>query len=337
MEFKHKSKKLSKMSLSPEKDLRERYRHTVEKILPIYGWPKWPPTEIPQPKNLEWWRQEIEVFPTVPFAKNPNASILQTAGLPQTGKTSVRHWLQDEIERPTNQDFRRLTDKVRLEVFPDGIYSSEQGYFIFYPLLPSPVFPSGEYTEPLTFTISRKEGWLSHFSLQDFKLIWWTSLIAHFSFEDVPRKPKSLVIGPSGPLDVMIFTFTQAAHQEDPEFAVAGEFSQKYYQDEFFAIRDLATANAYLPRTDAVILFGISQKKAQERRKKAGKKYRGLSDSPFFRDLSAWYGYWIENIFPNLHQYKGTGLLVLNGEASLEENAERITNYLVELAGVGEK
>jgi hypothetical protein len=285
------------------------YQSLLE-LLPYVGWPEWPPAE-PPPLNKGWFKEEIAIHPQRPHL--PKARLIEIIGLPQTGKTTLR-------ERYFPQLRHHLDDKGwQLTVWEEGHYPTPQVLFEIRPPIPPPLGDEGD--EDLIFMSHEKHNWLDHLVLQWNKEWWWQGMITNLIDSAIPNR-HHLVAGYRGPLDAMIWLYALAAHQEDPAFTVPDWYRPHLEKYGPLVASSHALVGQFL---DAAVIIGISQEEAQKRREKDKKPYPGsVTDSPFFDDLSAWYGYWVREIQPRTQ----TGLLLLNGESSLDHNFERLRDYV---------
>lgn len=298
----------------------------LAEMLPFYGWPRWPPTEIPKLESEAWWKPKAEGKETKYLPRGfhlPFARIIELNGLPQAGKSKLRTEL-----------FRALTPELEktnwgLQIWDEQFITTPEGVFeIKLPVSP----PLGDHglEEEIDFTPLEKDSWLSSLWLQMRKEEWWRERILNQIHSARPDQWE-LLIGYRGVVDAMIWTYTLAAHKQDPRFIIPD-----WYREDFKSRWSwvLAGSQALAGNIDAVVLMGISQEKARFRRSHADKKHEGwVTDSPVFGDLSAWYGYFIEKVHPKLYDLHGTGLLVLDGEAGVEHNTRVIVNYCRKIVG----
>jgi hypothetical protein len=299
-----------------EKD--ELYQEAVS-MLPHYGWPPWPPKEVPKLIS-EWWKEETTI-PPEGFLR-PHFRLVEFSGLPQGGRST----LEKELKEKLGPEMAREGWGVdfwdeRLRSVPETAQSLS-----FFPM-------------PGAIGIFFKDegDWTAPFSIQHLNHYLWSKWIRDLSRTAKPSERK-LVLGFRGPIDISVWFFTHAAHQEDPNFAIP----EWYREEELIKWGQVLARNQPLiSDLDAAILIGISQKEAKKRREQAGKDYPGwVTDSPIFPELSAWYEYFIKKVHPRVNELKRKkfaermGLLVLNGEASIEENLEGIINFCRQVVGI---
>jgi len=290
----------------------ERKIAIYEESLEMHGWPKWPPTELPQ--NYDWWKEEIMVLPEG-FPRLPNAAFIGLDGTPKSGKS----YLATELEKIYSYDPHNeleILDPDKLSVL------SEEGYkFVPIEALYSQSFDID--SEPMASDFEEK-------SLVDilFRELWknqyWMNQIQNFITNYPSDGTTRTIIGQRSPSDISIFINSYLTTR-DPSYQIPKEWSA-HAQKFWLPLTADAQINASF--SDAIILIGTSQEVAQKRRKLTGAKGVGLVDSSIFNDLSAWYGYWIKNVWPKLCEYCGMGLLVLNGEKPPEENITKILNFI---------
>lgn len=300
------------------------YKDTLA-LLPSLGWPSWPPKEVPKVQRPYWWKQKTEILPTefrLPFTR-----LIEVDGLSQAGKSTLRQKLT-----------RILTPELKevgwhLRVWEEHFLTTRDAVFGIG-LSISPPLAGETVDEDLHVSIFEKDSWVTNFWLQiEKERILWERIenLIHSA------RPNSweLAVTYRGAIDATIWSYALVAHRQDPNFTIPD-----WYREDFENnwARILSESLISTSKIDAVVFMGISQEEAKKRRRAAKKKYPGwLTDSPLFSELSAWYGYFIESVYPNLHDFYGMGLLVLDGEASLEENLERLLNYCRKLVGIETK
>lgn len=98
-------------------------------------------------------------------------------------------------------------------------------------------------------------------------------------------------------------------------------------------LRLLLSTIAHSENVDFVILFGGNWQTTQARRIAMGQEPEGgLVNSktrPYFESA---YGWWLGSIFPLIRKRHGTGLLIVDGDRSQQENLDRVVNYISEVA-----
>lgn len=89
-------------------------------------------------------------------------------------------------------------------------------------------------------------------------------------------------------------------------------------------------SSAYMAQqADAVVLFGVSFETAVKRRVNAGLPAHGKIVNPnVWPYVATGYTWWENNFWPFLRREFGTGLLVVDGEQSIQHNFERVQSYL---------
>jgi len=294
--------------------------------LEMFGWPEWPPTEVPP--YTEWWKQEkyLRVLPNRalnPITKSHTAEI---TGAPQTGKTTMEKALVEELKR------KLKGTSWNLHVWEEGhVGGNERVFFEARQPLPYP-YGSPEEDEVYTAMWDKEEDpWLTSLHMQLSKGVWWKLWIESYVEKTDSQKP-NLVIGYRGPLDSNIWLYATAAHRTDPKMVVPDWYRKTVLPIWLPYIIDFELMTRHV---DSIVITGVSQETAQERRRIAGKRYNSwITDSPIYKDYLAWLGYWIENVYPILHFQKGTGLLVVDGEDSLEANTQKLIDYVVEATGL---
>ena len=281
----------------------------------ILGWPKWPPKEVPP--STEWFRNEVCLLPTRPLRKG--LCTVTIDGTPHAGKTALENKLQQYYSVPDSpMGFYSIN--------PDEIYAKrDQELFFLANSVFAPYLSNIDREDLSLYTMGELSdgfSWYNQLFLQLLKSKYWDRIIRR----EIPfygDQKKYLVLGQRGPIDQTVFCHALAAHIQDPDYAIPEQFRhtfQEYYQ--LFLIQALLDV-AYM---DAVVIIGTSQGVAQERRQKMGRS-KGVAFSPFFQDLSAWYGYCVEKVLPQLHKKYGVGVLVLDGTKPIDENYEILDHY----------
>jgi hypothetical protein len=289
------------------------------RLLPQYGWPEWPPEEVPQPKEEQWWQEEIFVPP-----KGHRLPIIEVGGLPQAGKSS----LIKKAAAPLTTILEGQYLKKHLVIFDEQLSSTEWEYYMD----PSVQVPS---TSPFAGedhdAIFWDKEWLDHLQIQLFKTLGWEKQL--YASMDSGQIGRRLFLGIRGPVDVMVWFYALATHQKDPSFTIPS-----WYREDLKQCGSIVAKSQQLTSyTAAVVLVGLSQKEAEQRRQEANRTYPGVTESPFFLDFSAWCAHWIENVWPKTRERKGTGLLVLNGENSLEHNTKVFLDYCRKVVSADER
>jgi hypothetical protein len=286
----------------------DQYYLEMKELLPLYGWPTWPPKEVP--KQTEWYKEEIRVLPKKPH-------LLQTCfigfdGTPHAGKTTLSEALKNKYDQS-------LVHRLKI-LNPDDLYVQGEGGVMHVNM--SLIYPTLEDPMPL---IMEKNDWVTNLWHQFNKQLFWESRIQELIRMN-NTNATNLIIGQRSPIDQTIFSAAFVT-TTDPIFSIPQDF-KVFATDRY--LKTLIGSQALAQFIDAEILIGTDKPEARKRRKDMGFTSKGIADSSFFDDLSAWNGYWIKNIWPNLYDLHGTGLLVLDGTNKIEENLQILKSYVEE-------
>lgn len=292
--------------MAGRKEFDQIYKDTVD-LLQNLGWPKFPPKEIP--RTHDWWKTSRTEYPR--SCHLPGSVVLDLAGSPKAGKTTIGEAVT------TNRSTWHYWSEPH--TIGQSLVFDARTSLLMAPMIDDEVFP----------VLLEKDDWMSSIFLKQQQVSYWSAEIESL-IKKGSKEEQSVILASRGPMDIMCFLFAFAVHKIDPVWTIPDWYKQK---DGLKIMRpSLAVDFSLFSKIEAVVLFGVSQEVAQERRKLEGKTSPGwVTDSPFFKDLSAWYGYFIEYVWPKLHEYYGTGLLVLNGEAEKQTNVEILTNYVDEI------
>lgn len=286
--------------------------------LQYFGWPKWPPKEAPT--YFPWWENEIDVAPTSTHL--PYKNLVEFSGTPQAGRTTLERLLQRQIFRTGSRK------KVKLEtVDQDNLFMKGPERMVSIPL--ELIYPFAD-EDDIQILMDPKEdaySWVGLIFYQLYKTQFWTNKIKDLSSHGSPNKIE-LVLNLRGLVDSAVLQNAIASEYDDPSLSIPKDFVSL----KRGMIKELLHTQAISREQDSIILIGIDQKEAQERRTRQGKTQPSwVSDSSFYNHWSAWYGYWIQNIWPIMHKEYGTGLLVLNGNKPPAENIQKIKSHLREI------
>lgn len=281
----------------------------LKEFIPLYGWPKWPPKEVPS--NSEWYKNQKYILPKKPHM--PQNCFITIDGTPHAGKTST-----SEIFASNYQ----ISDKHKLvQINPDNLYVTGAGGIMYFAL--DQIFPSSEDELP---TLMEKNDWVTNLWHQFTKQLYWEKRI-HELIQSAKVEKTSLTLGQRGPVDQTIFCYAHLTHTTDPDFTIPTDQIQ-FAQDQY--LQTFIGSQCLVQFLDSVIFIGTDKNEALQRRKCMNLTQKGIANSPFFEDYSAWIGYWIENVWLNLYDIHGTGLLVLDGTKSIDENIEILSTYINE-------
>jgi hypothetical protein len=295
------------------------YQEAVS-MLPHYGWPAWPPKEVPMQES--WWEKEAEVLPSSKRYQHqaPFVKIFEVSGSPQSGK--------DTLQREVNQQLYSIFEENGFSPIAFSEFFKSTGDIF---LLMSPPALGGQGPDEIgVFTQKyEKQEWVGNLWMQLDKFTYWEAWVANLTVNSNPEFPQAFM-GNRGLADVLIWLYALTAHQEDKKFSIPPDFQGGFDFNPF-----LARAQAEIRDIDAIVLIGISQQEAKKRREQAGKTDPGhVTDSPFFNDLNAWYGHLAKEVLPKWHEFWGTGYLILNGEENLDRNAQRFKNFIIKAANL---
>ena len=281
------------------------YRDTLDTFFPLFNLPSFPPDNVPPYR--EWWRNEISVPPKA--VRISGQAIISIEGDPQAGKTTIRDSLRG------------------IEFAGWEIETWDE------PITPLPAKEIVQAFSPLYGPVMLEKDWISSIFLNLWKEDWFQSNIDYWLQTKPPFHGGRLAINYRGPLDNMIFYYALASHKVDSKFTIPEWFRPELTKLSFIA--PLVDFFNGLSWVDALIMTGLNQGEAQNRRRLEGKTYPGwVTDSTFYLDYTAWYGYFIENVWPKLHEIYGTGLLVLNGEDTRENNLQKVVKFIKDVVGV---
>ena len=289
------------------------YRNYADLVLPYLGWPMWPPKEVPDLK--EWYKNPINVIPRYPHM--PQACFIGLDGTPHAGKTTLADSLAEKYVQSPNHALQIIN--------PDNLYVQGEGGIMHVAI--NQIFPELEDEMPV---LMEKNDWYTNLWHQFNKQLFWENRI-----QDLIRSAEinktSLILGQRSPIDQTVFSYSLVTHTIDPDFpdfAIPNDFRQ-LAEDSY--LERIIGSQALVQFMDAVILIGTDQDVAQTRRKEMGRTSKGIADSTFYNDLSSWYGYWIEKVWPNLYELHGTGLLILDGSKPIDKNINIISSYIDEV------
>lgn len=274
------------------------------KFLRSLGWPEWPPAVAPE--LFPWWKTKISVLPT--RMHTPDTYIFTCDGSPEAGKSTIL----DSI----NKQGLPLKRGWKFEVHDElGWLNPETKHLSFdfpYPVEDEHVFLAD------TRNLSLSKLWEASLAQQEVRDSWWRQILLDYK---IFLHPDTVALGFRGPLDVSIFLNTIATCQSDDRFLVPTVDKVDFIRK---ASSLLASSQRQVTNIDALILVGIGKEGAERRNP------HGISLSPFFNELNSWYGYFIRNVWKNLYSRYGTGLLVLDGDNTVEKNSETVRSYILE-------
>jgi len=296
------------------------YEEYARLLFPYLGWPNWPPKETPG--NKEWWKAGTIVLPSSSRASYslPYTPLIEIDGLPKSGKSRIRDELSSSLTNSLDKGKWSIVafDETPLLITKDAVFAD---LTLIYP---PDILPDDDPV-PVVF---EKDDWVTTLYYQHLKSEWWGQQIQHLAKPILQPKKHKLVLGYRGPTDGTIFSWAFASHRQDSTFAIPDDLSRA----SELLLKSAVNLELVSHYVDAVILVGISQQEAQKRRAAEKKDYPGwITDSPFYQDLSSWYGYWIENVWPKMHKRYGTGLLVVDGRKPLEHNVPLIAEYVTNI------
>lgn len=299
----------------------EIYQEYADLVLKHFGWPEWPPSEIPN--QNEWWTQSISVKPQKTHL--PYTSFVEFDGSPQSGRSI--------LSRNVLQQYSTEQQVWTLEV-TDQDLTYAKGPAIIYQNLEMIYPPSQIPDDDLPSTWLHDMGntsWLDCIHYEINKAEFWAQQHLRMVRSAKSNQPK-VVFGLRGPLDSVIFSYALASERNDQNFTIPDDFRDAILPH---MLKTVCNQHTLAAKNDAVVLIGISQEEAQRRRMAAGKTSKSwITDSSFYNTLSAWYGYYLANVWPKIHEAHGTGLLVLDGAKPIEENVEVLLTYLSDIGNV---
>lgn len=303
-------------------DLPDYYYEYLDTVHKYLGWPEWPSTEVPP--QTEWWKSGLQVLPSHNRARHllPYRSWVDTIGLPQSGKSTI-----NKAIRTLGDEGLNVNANLSLHDQDQAVTVTSDAIFINTALVYPPCLWPDE--DGVDFQVFEKDDPLAAVEYQVHKEIYWRYRVQNMFIKPGNRNNPQLIIGYRGPIDTTIFSYALASHKEDPKFTLPEDYRNLYTNLLTCAV---VGSQLLVRNVDAIIITGIDQSEAQNRRKAEGKTNPGwVTDSPFYNDLSAWYGYWIEKVWPHMHDYFGTGLLVLDGTDKQDANIKKVTNYCNEI------
>ena len=287
---------------------------TYPLFIKFHGWPELSLRDIDTPEVTHWYREGTEIQPDFSNPRFPwfpnNALLMEMLGTFQAGKSSlIEHFLSKQGESSV-----KFIEEPFFSI-PQGLMSVE--------MLPP------EYGEDEFLHSFHDRSWFNVFDTQQVKIRNWINTVQLLSKGN--SKPDDVWIGYRGPIDTLCWIYTYACHKIEDEFFVVPEFRESFEKWAKACIGEMCVFSA---KSSAIVMMGISQEEAIARRRKAGKTYMSYSETPIYNELSAWYGFFIRNVYPRLRESYGTGLLILDGERSTDYNVERLKRYLLEVRSV---
>lgn len=279
----------------------------VREIMPQIGFPVWPPEKGAVPDESNYFENEDSVMPTRPHF--PNTVFLTLDGPPSVGKTSLGNAAKEILME--SETVERYGIKVH---FQGELLVSSPLYYVNQYL----VSHLGEDDLP---PVVQKGSWIDGLYLQLYKELYYQQLILNFMQDEQPDSPTIFILE-RGPVDALFWQLAIAAHEGDPSVEIPDDY-RDILNDIAFNIAGLFSLST---KVNASIQVGMKQSEAQQRRDTR------LVKSPFYNDLSRWNGHYVNAIFPNMHDTYGTGLLTVNGNKPIEDNAPRIAQYIEEAA-----
>jgi len=277
------------------------------------GLPSWPPEEIPP--VIKWWEEEVGAFPS--RTRGVPSCVVMLDGSPHSGKSTMSQALEGHFKMGGGLQVDAVNPDLNYFKTPRGDLALRIDYF-----------PSESYLHEDTHEdgwlfmgpADDETAWINSIHYQGIKTNFWGLLLR----DNLTRPPmKRLLLGQRSPLDQTVFCIALASHTKDPAYTIppgCAYRAKEYLQ--IYAMQSLMDM-AYL---DACIFIGTSQEEAQARRIKMGRT-GGVAFSPFYQDLSAWYGYFIQKVLPCLRRKYGIGYLVLDGTKPIQENFTIIQDY----------
>src|SRR3990172_2116184 len=300
--------------LDTDEGKRRYYGWITSEVLPRVGWPPWPPRKGSVPQNYPWWQTEISTLPTKPHF--PNAVFIEFDGTPKSGKFTLLELVEKTLQNS------RVLEKLKARVFAQGEQLTSYGDYYMDNYLGS--FLDEDDIPP----ILPKEGWVDGLFIQLHKELYFQRLIWSLMVDSDPVSPRIMLVE-RGPTDALIWQYTLAAHKGDKSFEIPDFFRPNLTNISYNA----CGLHALSARVDSVVIIGTSQDIAGKRHGKQDSINEGrVAKSPIFSDLSAWYGEWINKVFPNMHETYGTGLLSVDGSQSTKKNAPIISSYIEQVA-----
>jgi len=251
----------------------------------------------------------VSILPKKPHL--PQTSLIGLDGTPHSGKTTLSDVFALNYSESSSHALQ-LVD-------PDSLYVQGEGRIMHVAM--NLLDPSLDDEMPL---VLEKDDWFTHLWHQFNKQLFWENQI-HNTIYSAKSGETRLILAQRSPVDQTVFSYSLITHQTDLDYSIPPQ--DKTIAQELY-LKTIIGSQAAVQFMDAVVLIGTDQGVAQKRRKEMGRTSKGIADSPFFKDLSAWYGFWIENVWPKLYKLNGTGLLVLDGNKPLEENIETLSIYI---------
>lgn len=289
-------------------------------MLPNLGWPLWPPDRLPAQASVEWWQTPRRYPPPASRLAFPYR-LVENDGTPGAGRSFIEKSLLPLLKY-------NLGNSREIITWDEGIVSSPPaGIIAFQREISSASESDPAELDGLFISTDATE----HLILQYHKALSWIAGINHLQPPSEPPHPTlpPLILGYRGLLDSIIWSYALFAHRQDSIFTLSAT-DRSLFDPPFKLL--IADWHLELRNLAAVVLIGTSREEAVKRHRKKDKKYPALvADSPFFNDLSDWYGYWADHIWPNYPPKNRPGLLVLNGEDSPDDNLDILSQYLLEL------
>lgn len=284
-------------------DRKAKVLHDLEKTLSLLG--KEPSTSV-----VPWPTQEVFGAP-----RNTGITIIESVGLPAAGKTSALNYLEQSfssdlccIRAVIQPEFNTQLDwkTIRDEPFADlqaksylyelaKMHNVQEGYKRVSELIQQD-------------TIKQQQGDpILYFHERGYNDILATQKAMFHLFPDKPELPRD-------------------SSENYKFFGVQPDYSKYFYPDtnEVLDLLGKASVGAHIP--DAVLLFGVTFESAVERRG-VGR----LNNETVRPGLDVGYSWWLEYMYPWLHDEFGTNLLVVNGEESVEGNNEKVVDFVAEI------
>lgn len=270
-----------------------------------------------KPVTISFPWDEVEIMPT---GKRPN-QVIEIMGLTRAGKSSFLNKFEESVGSP----------------YPSHLISI------------SPEF--GNHREQYQ-ALRDRNSFKGDYQAQGFnwdllKLIsYHESLLGHLDNQKKDIKAgiyrPSILLTERGPNDIIAheqFYFMQASDKVPlPDFYNYlddwDDFFEpdwtRYIYPKIDKIAELLNSSfVSAVSVDAVILYGVSLETAQDRREALGYERSGyLANDTTWSAYSYGHNWWLEHVYPFMKEHFGTGLLVVNGEKSLEENNEIVAQFV---------
>lgn len=287
-----------------------------KEYLKFNQWPKWPPKTTPADRM--WWLDDTVILPGRESILIPNLAIFEINGLPTAGKSTMEQQLGKAVREKLPG---KKMDHVNVETISDPLITTPQ-------LVQDNSLISLMDDDSIP-PLMEKADWMTSLFLQVSKSVYWAQRLSNpqnYSESSVP----TILIANRGPTDALIWQYTLLTHHGDPNFEIPPAFDNFIDKN---CLETTARLQSISNLTNAKIFVGIGQDKAQQRRAIAGKEHKGwVTDSPIFKDFSAWIAYWIDNVYPRVKMMKNSGLLLVDGDAEIDSNVQKISDYIVNSA-----